>query len=96
MSIHIAVRNPSAEETCLADFAYRHVGCEYPTMVWRRNPVDSVCTIRCECGVSISFPQFGEASSTICMVSIDGEERELRPGVAESGSVVLIVADGAG
>lgn len=96
MSTRIAVRNPSEQESCLADFSYSHIGCSFSAMQWHRNSVDSVCTIRCGCGLSISFPQFGTAVNTIFMVSVDGEPRELPSGLAESPSEVTIVAEGAG
>jgi hypothetical protein len=79
MDACISVKNPTQDkEIALFRFSYSHVGCDGgASMEWSRDPVNDICTIKCGCGLSISFPQHEAATRSIAYASIDGQAHEL-------------------
>src|SRR5512133_2556935 len=81
MHAEIIVTNPTPDtETSPFKFSYSHDGCPESDMKWSREPINDICTISCSCGLLVSFPQTGDASSTIADVTIDRKSRDLPTG----------------
>jgi hypothetical protein len=76
----IAVRNPHQDsQIALYEFAFEHVDCPSGSgvMKWSRDQINDIVSLKCGCGLKVSFPQLGTAASVIADVSIDGDAREL-------------------
>ena len=76
----IIISNPSQDSHInLHEFEYEHESCPSGrgAIRWFRDQINDIVTLKCGCGMEISFPQIGSAASTIAKTSIDGSQREI-------------------
>lgn len=78
MHVEIMVTNPAPDsDTSPFNFSYAHVGCVPGALKWSRDQINDICTITCACGLAVSFPQQGPATTVIARTCIDGIPCEL-------------------
>ena len=76
----IIISNPNQDSHInLHEFEYEHESCPSGrgAMRWFRGQINDIVTLKCSCGIEISFPQIGSAASAIAKTSIDGSQREI-------------------
>lgn len=63
---------PDSQESVLSAVSLSHKGCRHLSISKHRDVLTDVYTLRCPCGLEISFPQIGVAAATILDVAIRG------------------------
>ncbi|GMV29540.1 MAG: hypothetical protein AMXMBFR59_16650 [Rhodanobacteraceae bacterium] len=68
-----------------------HLDCGHVRgMAFRQNPIDGRVSWICECGLTIQYDRFGEASRAMSFVAIDGQPRELPAGSYWSNTATVV------
>jgi hypothetical protein len=80
MDTQITVATPSEDHISFGDFTFGHDGCAQPHMSKYRNPATNQYTLRCNCGLELTFENQGAAMGAFVDSVISREPMALPPG----------------